>query len=152
MAYFMSSLFISCHSWFFVAEMLLMWKYGISAFRILSQNLHSVFRSKLMSIWSSVELLLVTYFRQFHMYSQLQLPRRYSGDVISIFKPFFIEKKIVKLFVTAISKHRYIKKIHARNSRNTKYRKRTQKYIKLPKWIDYNIVDFLPYMNCWCWT
>ena len=66
-AYFMSSLFISCHSWFFVAEMLLMWKYEISAFRIWSQNVRIVFRSKLIAIWSSVEVLVVTYFTQFRM-------------------------------------------------------------------------------------
>ena len=66
-AYFMSSLFISCHSWFFVAEMLLMWKYEISAFRIWSQNVRIVFRSKVMPIWSSVEALLTTYFWKFHV-------------------------------------------------------------------------------------
>ena len=66
-ACFMSSLFISCHSWFFVAEMLLMWKYGISAFRIWSQNMRIVFRSKLMPIWSSVEALLTTYVWKFHV-------------------------------------------------------------------------------------
>ena len=95
-AYFMSSLFISCHSWFFVAEMLLMWKYEISAFRIWSQNVRIVFRSKLIAIWSSVEVLVLTYFTQFHMSARLteDSPRYFAQIAV------FATSHVARIWVT----------------------------------------------------
>ena len=99
MACFMSSLFISCHSWFFVAKMLLMWQYEISSFRIWSQNVRIVFRSKVMPIWSSVEALLTTYFWKFHVLRCLQTKTESWWMLSSHSKFHFFVKYYVLIFV-----------------------------------------------------